>query len=97
MDLNSSSTALKNLLKTSNAIKINAGCNIEYNMNAMVNNITITGAQYQTINGAKPFQKLFPVDAIVKPIRPELAGIKYYINGDVALGAEPGLLQVDEG
>ena len=82
----SSSTALKNLLKTSNAIKINAGCNIEYNMNAMVNNITITGAQYQTINGAKPFQKLFPVDAIVKPIRPELAGIKYYINGDVSSG-----------
>ena len=52
----------------------------------MVNDIVITGAEYKTINGAKPFQKLFPVDTIVKPVRPELAGIKYYINGDVDSG-----------
>lgn len=77
------SDALKKVLKTNHAIKINAGCLIEYNLNSMVNNIVVTGAEYKTINNAKPFQKLFPVDTIVKPIRPELAGIKYYINGDV--------------
>lgn len=80
------SDALKKVLKTNHAIKINAGCVIEYNLNSMVNNIVITGAEYKTIDGAKPFQKLFPVDAIVKPLRPELAGVKYYINGDVNSG-----------
>ena len=77
------SDELKKVLKTNHAIKISAGCLIEYNLNSMVNDILITGAEYKTINGAKPFQKLFPVDTIVKPVRPELAGIKYYINGDV--------------
>ena len=52
------SDALKKVLKTSHAIKINAGCLIEYNLNSMVNDIVITGAEYKTINGAKPFQKL---------------------------------------
>ena len=80
------SDALKKVLKTNHAIKISAGCLIEYNLNSMVNDIVITGAEYKTINGAKPFQKLFPVDTIVKPVRPELAGIKYYINGDVDSG-----------
>ena len=80
------SDALKKVLKTKHAIKINAGCLIEYNLNSMVNNIVITGAEYKTINNAKPFQKLFPVDTIVKPVRPELAGVKYYINGDVSSG-----------
>lgn len=80
------SDALKKVLKTNHAIKINAGCLIEYNLNSMINNIVITGAEYKTINGAKPFQKLFPVDTIVKPIRPEVAGVKYYINGDVSAG-----------
>ena len=80
------SDALKKVLKTNHAIKINAGCLIEYNLNSMVNDIVITGAEYKTINNAKPFQKLFPVDTIVKPIRPELAGVKYYINGDVDSG-----------
>lgn len=80
------SDSLKKVLKTNNSIKINAGCLIEYNINSMVNNIVVSGAEYKTINNAKPFQKLFPVDTIVKPVRPELAGIKYYINGDVASG-----------
>lgn len=80
------SDELKNILKTKHAIKINAGCLIEYNLNSMVNNIVITGAEYKTINNAKPFQKLFPVDTIVKPVRPELAGVKYYINGDIDSG-----------
>jgi hypothetical protein len=74
------SDELKKVLKTSHAIKINAGCLIEYNLNSMVNNITVTGPDYKTINNTQPFKKLFPLDSIVKPIRPELAGIKYYIN-----------------
>ena len=79
----SASDSLKTLLKTTHAIKINAGCTIEYNMNAMINDIVVSGAEYKTINGAQPFKKLFPVDSIVKPVRPELAGIKYYIHGDI--------------
>jgi hypothetical protein len=78
------SDELKKVLKTSHAIKINAGCLIEYNLNSMVNNITVTGPDYKTINSTQPFKKLFPLDSIVKPIRPELAGIKYYINGDIS-------------
>ena len=45
------SDELKKVLKTNHAIKISAGCLIEYNLNSMVNDIVITGAEITTATG----------------------------------------------
>lgn len=75
---------LKQYLRENHTVQITAGCTFEYNMNAMVNNITVDGATYTSSNQA--FKKLFPVDTLVKPVRPQMAGIKYYIFGDLVSG-----------
>ena len=83
------SETLKTLLEEQNTLFINTGCTLEYNMNSLVDGITVSGAQISRTDTAGntyfPFQKLFPVDTVVKPNRPIGAGIKYAIVGDVGL------------
>jgi len=78
------------LLEQGTSITYKSKCLFEYNMNSMVDNITVTGAQVTKTDAAgntyQPFKKLFPVDSIVKPFRPNGAGIKYAISGDVDSG-----------
>jgi hypothetical protein len=80
-----SSPVVKTLLEENTTIQTNIGCTIEYNMNSMVDNISVVGSDYVRADGAKPYQKLFPASSVVKPFRPLGAGIKYGIFGDVAL------------
>jgi hypothetical protein len=82
-----SSPELKTVLEQDTTLSINSGCTIEYNLNSLVDNITLSGAEISRIDSAgnfyQPFKKLFPIDSIVKPVRPTKAGIKYAIVGDV--------------
>ena len=80
-----SSPTVKTLLEENTTIQTNIGCTIEYNMNSMVDNITVTGTEYVRADGAKPYQKLFPASSVVKAFRPLGAGVKYGIFGDVSL------------
>lgn len=85
---------LKDIFYESRTVNISAGCTIEYNMNTLLDNITIStsitdqnyidGVQEQAgqIIRVNPFKKLFPLDSILKPFRPALPGVKYYINID---------------
>ncbi len=83
-----SSPELKTVLEQDTTLSINSGCTIEYNLNSLVDNITLSGAEISRIDSAgnfyQPFKKLFPIDSIVKPVRPTKAGIKYAIVGDVS-------------
>lgn len=88
------SNDLKNIFYNSRTVNISAGCTIEYNMNTLLDNTTIStsitdenyidGVQEQSgqIIRINPFKKLFPLDSILKPFRPALPGVKYYINID---------------
>ena len=82
---------LKNLLEEQTTLSINTGCTIEYNMNSLVDGITVSGAQISRTDAAGntyfPFKKLFPIDTVVKPNRPIGAGVKYAIVGDVSLNS----------
>jgi hypothetical protein len=80
-----SSPVVKTLIEQNTTIQTNVGCTIEYNMNSMVDNITVVGSDYVRSDGAKPYQKLFPASSVIKPFRPLGAGVKYGIFGDVAL------------
>ena len=82
----SSLEAVKDIFKKNSSIKMGVGATMSINVNSMVtfSESSITGTPYQTINGRQPFKKLFPLDTIVRPYRPQLAGIKYGISGDVA-------------
>jgi hypothetical protein len=81
------SSSLKTLLEQQSAIIISAGCTIEYNMNTLVDNISVSGATISRTDAAGntyfPFKKLFPLDTVVKQNRPIKAGIRYAIVGDV--------------
>ena len=83
----SASAAAKTVLEQDTTLVINTGCTLEYNMNSLVDGITLTGADINRTDSAgnayQPFKKLFPIDTIVKPSRPLGAGIKYAIVGDV--------------
>jgi hypothetical protein len=81
-----SSPTVKTLIEENTTIQTNIGSTIEYNMNSMVDNITVVGSDYVRADGAKPYQKLFPASSVVKSFRPLGAGIKYGIFGDVSLG-----------
>ena len=82
----SNNTAVQNLFKQQSSVKINTGCTIEYNMNSMLDNITVTYPstmdQYyaKSENGkVNTYKKLFPIDSIIKPFRPLYSGVKYLI------------------
>jgi hypothetical protein len=79
-----SSANAKTILENNTNISTKIGCTFEYNMNTLVDNITITGTDIVSADGSKPFKKLFPADSIIKSNRPVGAGIKYAITGDVA-------------
>lgn len=77
------SADLQNVFKNNSSVRIQSGCTIEYNLNDMVNNITVTNTPtYATIGAYKPFTKLFPASSVVEPNRPEKCGIKYTVLGD---------------
>ena len=85
------SNDLENIFYNSRTVNISAGATIEYNMNTLLDNITlsttltdsdyisdVTPALGQEIR-INPYKKLFPIDSIVKPFRPINSGIKNYI------------------
>jgi hypothetical protein len=79
-------TVVQNLFKQQSSVKINTGCTIEYNMNSMLDNITVTYPstmdQYyaKSENGkVNTYKKLFPIDSIIKPFRPLYSGVKYLV------------------
>lgn len=85
------SNELKDVFYNSTSVNTGLGCTIEYNMNSLIDNIAVTTtlqdsdyiAQIDAAAGStpriNPFKKLFPVDAIVRPNRPIVSGIKYFI------------------
>jgi hypothetical protein len=87
--LQPSNTNLHNVLKQNSSVRVDSGCYVEYNMNMLTNltSSSITGPAYKTFdNGRQPFKKLFPIETIIKPFRPNGAGIKYAIFGDMTSG-----------
>ena len=81
-----SSPTVKTLIEQNTTIQTNVGCTIEYNMNSMVDNITVEGTDYvRASDQARPYQKLFPASSVIKSFRPLGAGVKYGIFGDVDL------------
>lgn len=86
------SPSIKTLLNTSQSLQINSGCFIEYNMNNMLDSISVSYPDdlevfYKTHNNSdgtvvdsfNKYRKLFPVDSVTRPIRPLNSGIKYFI------------------
>lgn len=77
----------KNTLEQNTSVTYGTSLIFEYNMNSMVDGITVTGATISKVDSSgatyTPFKKLFPVDSIIKPFRPNGAGLKYAISGDV--------------
>lgn len=92
-------TQIQNVLEQDSAIKINSGCTLEYNLNNLVDNITVTGAniaRYDSGTGVYyPFKNLFPASSVIKPNRPLGAGIKYGIYGDVTSGTYRNPTSID--
>ena len=84
------STAAKNTLEQNTSVSYGSQLIFEYNMNSLVDNITVSGADISKTDSSgatyTPFKKLFPVDSIIKPFRPQGAGVKYAISGDVDSG-----------
>jgi len=76
----------KDLISKSTTLNMGVGATIDINVNSMVDftDSSITGNDYTTIGGRQPFKKLFPLDTIIKPLRPVSAGVKYGIFGDIA-------------
>ena len=103
------SANLKTLLYNSTNIKIGSGCYIEYNMNTMLdgvsasNNIADTSYTSQIVDAIgqsawpssrpNPYKKLFPVDSIIKPFRPVVSGIKYFILEKPVVNGGPTEIQ----
>jgi hypothetical protein len=83
-------TTAKNTVEQNTSVTYGSSLVFEYSMNAMVDNITVTGADITKTDASgatyTPFKKLFPVDSIIKPFRPQGAGLKYAISGDVDSG-----------
>lgn len=83
------SDSLKDVLKKNSSIKTSTQATIEYNMNSLIEGITVTSTLTDTQYTNKienwpsgkpnPFKKLFPMDSVIKPFRPLNSGIKYFI------------------
>lgn len=73
------------------------GCWLEYNMNELIDGVTVRGpggtndnpaGSLQVIKTAadgtvyQPFTKLFPLTSIIEPRRPKKSGVQYFILGD---------------
>lgn len=72
-------TTLLNHLYSARSLKPSIKCLIEYNMNSMIKDITVTSTGEYTSNGTKPYKKLFPAESVIQPFRPVNSGAKYYI------------------
>jgi len=84
------SPTAKNTIEQNTSVTYRTSLVFEYNMNSMIDGITVTGATITKTDSSgatyTPFKKLFPVDSIIKPFRPVGAGLKYAISGDVDSG-----------
>jgi hypothetical protein len=84
------SLTAKNTIEQNTSVTYRTSLVFEYNMNSMIDGITVTGATITKTDSSgatyTPFKKLFPVDSIIKPFRPVGAGLKYAISGDVDSG-----------
>ena len=78
---------VKDIFEKNTSISMNVGATLGINLNTMIDwdKVTnpVTGNADTVINGRTPFKKLFPIDTVIKPNRPLLAGVKYAISGDV--------------
>lgn len=96
------SPGLLSYINTSQSFKMTNGCTLEYNMNDLIDGVTMRGPNGTAANPAgdlqvtktdsygntyKPFEKLFPITSIIDPRRPKLAGIQYMIDGDRSVRA----------
>ena len=82
-------TNLENVFYNDTTIKTQVGASIEYNMNSLIDNLTVTATITDTNYTNKivgwttgkpnPFKKLFPIDSVIKPFRPVTPGVNYYI------------------
>jgi len=96
------SPGLLSYINTSQSFKMTNGCTLEYNMNELIDGVTMRGPNGTATNPAgdlqvtktdsfgntyKPFEKLFPITSIIDPRRPKLAGIQYMIDGDRSVRA----------
>ncbi len=83
---------VKSLLENSLSLDAGVSCLIEYNMNEMIDGVTILNYQddgeteYNTVIATdesgqeyKPYSKLFPITSVVDPRRPSIAGVKYFV------------------
>jgi hypothetical protein len=87
----SASVNLKNLLDQSVGITAVPVCEIEHNMNSLIDGVTVvsTSTTEDYVSGitqwsntkSNPFKKLFPIDSILQPMRPMYPGAKYFIMG----------------
>lgn len=80
----SASGYAQDVINKAYSIKTQAGCLIEYNWNQMTDltESSVTSSGYWEMStGIFPYKKLFPADSIIKPFRPEKAGIRYAIYG----------------
>ena len=67
-----SSPTVKTLIEQNTTIQTNVGCTIEYNMNSMVDNFTVSGTDYvRASDQARPYKKLFPASSVIKSFRPK--------------------------
>lgn len=84
------SPTAKNTIEQNTSVSYGTRLVFEYNMNSLVDNVTVSGADISKTDSSgatyTPFKKLFPVDSIIKPFRPQGAGVKYAISGDVDAG-----------
>jgi hypothetical protein len=78
---------VKDIFEKNTSISMNVGATLDINLNTMIDwdkvTTPVTGNADTVINGRTPFKKLFPIDTVIKPNRPLLAGVKYAISGDV--------------
>jgi len=81
---------VKDIFEKNTSISMNVGATLDINLNTMIDwdkvTTPVTGNADTVIDNKTPFKKLFPIDTIIKPNRPLLAGVKYAISGDVSGG-----------
>ena len=85
------------LINQSDTIYYQPGCWLEYNMNDLIDGVTVRGPGGTAENPAgsltvvktaddgtvyQPFTKLFPITSIIEPRRPKKAGVQYFVLGD---------------
>jgi len=78
---------VKDIFEKNTSISMNVGATIDINLNTTIDwdkvTTPVTGNADTVINNKTPFKKLFPIDTVIRPNRPLLAGIRYAISGDI--------------